>query len=479
MARIRAGRVCERCGGQLAVDNTTGVCGPCRKEMRGLLAAPPLLDDAFWASGPMAAALDSWHMGEVFRAYRTHPAHGRTLSQGVLGGWLGLTQTQLSRIENGPAPQELDRLIHWARVLRIPADLLWFKLPGSPGSEGRRAFLARTSGALAVLPALPSLRPDDLRHLLAAMQDARRYADEGVVRHIRQQLDDCAAEDGRCGPRVALPATLGLLAVVETMNRQAKPAVRISLLSVGSLVAEFGGWLYRDIGSLDVAEHWRDRAIEWAREAGDRPLQAYAMLRKSQGCWDTRDARAMGDLAVAVQDRSWGLPTGLRAEAVQQEARSRAMLGETVAAVERKLDEARTLLGSAGSGATGGSAYLPGTGYSSRTLELQAAMCLTEAGRPARAVPVYERCLASEALSYRDRAYFSALMAVTLAMVGEPAEAASVGLEVLRAAQATSSSRTLRELTRLSDRLLPWDRHPQVREFNAALRDTARPPVPS
>ena len=51
------------------------------------------------------------------------------ISQEMLGTWLGLTQAQVSRIENGPPIRNLDTLAHWARVLRIPVHLLWFKLP--------------------------------------------------------------------------------------------------------------------------------------------------------------------------------------------------------------------------------------------------------------------------------------------------------------------------------------------------------------
>ncbi|WFB09358.1 XRE family transcriptional regulator [Streptomyces sp. LX-29] len=396
---------------------------------------------------------------------------------------MNLTQAQLSRIENGAAPQELDKLIHWAKTLGIPSEHLWFKLPceqrlpteDSPGGESRfpelerRAFLARGRA----VAALPSFRLDDLRHFVAALDDARRYADRDVVRYLHDRLKEFAADDGRRGPKATLPAVLGLLAALERLCSHAKPAVRGDLLSVGALAAEFSGWLYRDIGALDMAEHWQDRAIEWAREAENKPLQAYVMLRKSQGCWDTRDARGMSVLAHAVQEPGYALPARLRAEAAQQEARSWAMLGEPVAAVERKLDEARALLAS-DHGQPMGDVEVTGAAYNEATLDLQTAICLTEAGHPTSAVDVYRKRLDQDGLSYRDRGYFSALLSVTLASAGEPAEAATVGLDALRAAEATSSVRTVRELMRVSDRLSPWAAHPQVRAFNTALRAGAR-----
>lgn len=68
-------------------------------------------------------------MGRAMRAYRCHPWHGRTpLPQPLIGGWLHLSQVQISRLETGPARKHLDWLTFVARTLRIPAELLWFKL---------------------------------------------------------------------------------------------------------------------------------------------------------------------------------------------------------------------------------------------------------------------------------------------------------------------------------------------------------------
>jgi hypothetical protein len=74
-------------------------------------------------------------MGWVSRAYRTHPYHYAVysphgISQTLLGQWAGLRQPHVSQFETGPAIQHLDTLRHWARMLRIPAELLWFDMPG-------------------------------------------------------------------------------------------------------------------------------------------------------------------------------------------------------------------------------------------------------------------------------------------------------------------------------------------------------------
>ena len=86
----------------------------------------------------MREALASRHMGKVIRAYRTHRHHGRSaVSQATVARWGCLTQAQLSRIENGPPIMHLDRLVHWAKTLKIPGHLLWFSLPEQNTTEDR------------------------------------------------------------------------------------------------------------------------------------------------------------------------------------------------------------------------------------------------------------------------------------------------------------------------------------------------------
>src|SRR5215472_11837657 len=102
-------RYCDRCGTRLAQDNTESSCSAC---VRHSAYRPPPVSPAFWDTDQMRDALATWHMGKVLYAYRTHPHHGRVLSQEQVAGWLGLTQAQLSRIENGKPPDTLSKLIH-------------------------------------------------------------------------------------------------------------------------------------------------------------------------------------------------------------------------------------------------------------------------------------------------------------------------------------------------------------------------------
>ncbi|WP_239311406.1 helix-turn-helix transcriptional regulator [Frankia sp. Cj3] len=317
-------RHCSRCGHRLAADNAGAMCSPCQSAALDAQARPPAVPPEFWTLDQMRDALATWHMGRVIYAYRHHPHHGYTLPQELVGTWLGLTQAQLSRIENGRAPEELSKLIRYSQILGIPAELLWFDLPGEPRARqpaqarppiflpvvvgGREitlpidAEVAETAGLNRLITSagraslerraariLPFAGVDELRHMAAALEDARRYLDGSVVGSFAQQLERCKGDDGRLGPLRVLPMVLGILGAIQQHARDVRPAARRGLLAVGADGAEFAGWLYRDLHDPLSAAYWYDRAMEWAQEAQDAPMQAYVLVKKSQMAYDGRD----------------------------------------------------------------------------------------------------------------------------------------------------------------------------------------------
>jgi hypothetical protein len=139
MNRSSTPRYC-RCGTRLGQDHSGGQCSPCEKQLAALRAQAPDVPADFWETEQLRDAFAVQHIGQVSRAYRKHSHHvavyGKDgVPQAVVGGWLGLTQAQISRIENGSPVRHLDNLAHWARSLRIPDYLLWFKLPDRPEHE--------------------------------------------------------------------------------------------------------------------------------------------------------------------------------------------------------------------------------------------------------------------------------------------------------------------------------------------------------
>ncbi len=480
---------------------------------------PPEMPRAFWDTDQMRDALATWHIGRVILAYRTHPQHSRPLSQQIVGSWLGLTQAQLSRIENGRAPEELTKLVRWAKILGIPADLLWFDLPDEPGSkvgtrsphalalpvvlgghsfllpidtetarangldhvldelmangqatvshgEGMRIVAGASVGQNAIAHALPTNDLDELQRVAAALDDARRYLDGSVLGYFRQQLHRSKADDGKLGAARALPLVLGILGAISEHTRDVKPGIRCSLLSLGADGAEFAGWLYRDLRDHASAAYWYDRAMEWAQAANDTAMQGYVLLKKSQMAYDERDALRVSTLAEAAQRGPWQLPIKVRAEVTQQEALGMAMLGEPMSAVQAKIDIARQLLTSA---ADDESDEMFGAYFTAETLTLRCATCYIEAGKPAQAAELFNEVLSSGALSRRDAGFFRARRATALALSGEPDEAASVGLQAVRVAKETSSERTVRVLAEVVRTLGPWRSRPGPRALKEAV----------
>jgi hypothetical protein len=285
-----------------------------------------------------------------------------------------------------------------------------------------------------------SVTLDELQRIAAALDDARRNLDAEVVEYLRSRIACCAASDGLRGPRATLPTALGIVGAVTNAIREVRPWVRTDLLAVGAQGAELVAWLYRDLGVPATAEAWRDRAIEWAQEAGDRPMQTYVQLKKSQAAWDQRDAPSMLALAQAVQKAPWPIARKIRAEAAQQEARAHAMLGADLNSVERKLGEAQELL------VTDDSSGLPdrqsqlSSHYGPTLLAMQTAICYCEAGQPGRAVDVYSEHLTEDAFSTRDYGYFLSVMAGALGAAGEPAQASGTAMRALPIALATGST---------------------------------------
>src|SRR5687768_16732087 len=80
---------------------------------------------------------------------------------------------------------------------------------------------------------LTGLGLEELQHVAAALDDAHRYLDGPVVEYFRSQLETAKHDDGTLGARKTLPMVLGLLGAIEQQAREAKPAVRRELLSVG------------------------------------------------------------------------------------------------------------------------------------------------------------------------------------------------------------------------------------------------------
>ncbi|MGH3770223.1 MAG: helix-turn-helix domain-containing protein, partial [Pseudonocardiaceae bacterium] len=241
----------------------------------------------FWQAEQLREAFTTQHIGRVARAYRTHPHHHTVygpsgISQTLLGHWLGLRQPQISRIETGLPIRDLDTLVYWARVLRIPAELLWFDLPGqtrqptlsmhneppvpATADEDSHELTALLNSLAA--DRLPILGKDDIVGVGVAAFDGASLAGRAeVLLKLFLQLDDELGGDVLYLPMARYVARLGV-------SVQQEPAD--GLAAFGQL-SQMTGWLALDGNRYSAARRYLTTAVYAAHEVGQPVLAASSL----------------------------------------------------------------------------------------------------------------------------------------------------------------------------------------------------------
>lgn len=455
MAGSRSGRYC-RCGARLARDNRTANCASCQKKAVSLQAGPPEVPAEFWATAITADALDSWHIGQVIRAYRTHPFHGqRPLAQEQVATWLNLTQTQLSRIENGPPVKDLDKLIAWARTLKVPAHLLWFQLPGAhkQGSSPTRAAEPPRNQA----PALhswgpPAMAPVDGGSDLVTMQ-AFRSADRQIGGgHLYATV--LSYLQHTVGPR--------LFGATGSGHKQ-------SAFTAASALTEMAGWMAHDAGRDGTAKQHFQRSLDFATLGGDSQLTAHVMgsishLALHQG--EPAEAIHLARQGQAVLTAGPPSP-GLTARLLAMEARALAALpapqpakcGSTLLRAEQALDEDEE---------ESPSPWI--SRFDEGSLASEAARSLRHLGQLEAATRQAKRIIELRPSSHaRSRAFGQLLLALLLVAQGEPEQACIVAHQALDSTQSLSSYLVAQQLRELANLLQPYRANPPIARFLSTL----------
>jgi len=263
------------------------LCSPCRKTQHDAALRPPDVPPEFWDTDQLRDALADRHMGRVVYAYRTHPFHGsRQLSQELVGGWLGIAQTQLSRIENGAPIQNLDRLIEWAQTLGIPAHLLWFKLPTQPPVEEsstvvdeaenmqRDQFLWLAGSTLTNLLTPPLVHTWRERHASPAPELTDVLLDQ-----IRAKTEGFRWLDRKDGAHQHLPATAQharKLIQAWRLTDDTHP-LRAQLADAASDACHLVAYQGFDQGQRTQAIEWYLSAAELASRAGNQDLYVFSV----------------------------------------------------------------------------------------------------------------------------------------------------------------------------------------------------------
>ena len=347
MRRAGACRYCRSCGARLARDQSEAYCTPCQTASAN--AGPPDLPDDFWDADLIRDALASRHMGRVIAAYRNHPFHGQPLRQEVVAGWVVMTQPQLSRLENGPPIKDLDKLVMWARTLRIPGPLLWFSLPEDTVEEPDKASRGHPNsgsgaevGDTATLS--PCLDPDE-RDRLVHVRNNPRQLDGAALKSLAIVLHESRRLEDEIGAAPLLGSAHAQIALFEDLIVEARGPLRRQVVGLGSQYAQFTGWLHDSAGQPDKAHAYYDRATEWGLEADDPDMVATVLSMKGTIAWRLNQLGPMLGLSQAAGQQKRASP-GVRSLAVQQEARAHALLGDGDSC-DRRFDNATVLAGRA------------------------------------------------------------------------------------------------------------------------------------
>jgi len=482
-----------RCGTRLAADNPGGQCAPCERASRDKLIAPPDVPSEFWQTEQLRDGFTQQHMGRVARAYRLNPHHQPVhgpngISQRLLGQWLGLSQAQVSRIENGPPIRNLDTLAYWARTLHIPAGLLWFRLPGDtrlvtaePAGSNLAPATARSAREL------PTLRwesePDEayqsaitlweytlednrlacttdttslsaltLRWLVAPNDTAvhRRtgwlrvgLGDVTRLRSVRRRLK---ALDDAHGGGIAFPMAVAYL------RREVAPLLQGSyddftgrelFLATAELKLDVG-WMAYDAGNSSLAWRYMVQALRLSHAVDNRLFGARVLAAMSHQALYLNHASLAVDLARAGREGAKHIaPPKVQAMLAAMEACAQAAC--------QQAEQCATALGEAEKSlADAAPDDLDWLDFDEGGLSGHAARAWRDLRQfrkaEHQAVASLELCKTEHC---RTRAERNAILATTQLQLGDVEAAAATGLLIVADAWSLQSSRVYRELAAL------------------------------
>jgi hypothetical protein len=268
----------------------------------------------FWEHPELRAAVRERHFGRFLRAYRV--VQTPPVQQTRLAGWLGITQGQLSRIERAVAPvRDLVKLDQWARVLHVPAHLLWFEISPDPSETSaasplratlakesdqnkddvRRRDLLKVAGVAAATAGSGLLAETPWQRLIDSV-DRGRPVDTATIQIMQDRTADLFDTEYTVPARHVLDSLTKHHTTLRTLLGNARTdATRDPLIIMMGETEALIGWLYFDLGhGKQAADTWRS-TLRIAKEIGDRGLAACTL-----GYWSYL-AASRNDIAPAVR----------------------------------------------------------------------------------------------------------------------------------------------------------------------------------
>ncbi|WP_424184634.1 helix-turn-helix domain-containing protein [Actinokineospora sp. G85] len=256
--------------------------------MRDELEKPPRYGKEFFDTDDFRAAFASRQIGRVLKVYRHHPRHlrifGKSLNQELLGRWLGITQAQVSKLENGRSGQNLETLIFYANTLHLPQHLLWFDIPEQ----------SRLISPSYIEPEIESWE------LVAAL--TRSNVTTETIAHVERIVFEYAAQYPSTPPHSLLVSiSRQIKAVKEMLDRPQRLLAWRQSLGLLGVLSGLSGSLRFDLGRESQAAEFFDVGHLASREADDPDLSSWLLAARSILPFFSRNYAEAVELLVAAE----------------------------------------------------------------------------------------------------------------------------------------------------------------------------------
>ena len=349
----------------------------------------------------------------------------------------------------------------WRHGINVAVDL-W------RGDMQRRDFLWRVGFSPA------AFLPPAMRWLMSPLDErpagnGERLVGQPDVEVVRQMTSTYRSLDNQFGGGHIRESLLRFLNhdVAELINGRYDAATGRRLLSAAAETTQLAGWASYDAGMHGLAQRYLIQALRLAAGAGDRALGAEILAAMShQAAYLHASAEAVDLARAAGRTAAEAGIAAIQAESAVLEAQGHAVSGNE-AACSAALSRAEVIFDKADR--TSEPQWI---GYFDESyLAAKFGHCFTPLGRGDIAQRFAARSLDMDGRQYaRGRQFNLVLLAVSHAQIGEPEEAARLGVEAVDAAAGLNSARANDYLAELAERLSKHVGLPAVRDFTERAR---------
>jgi transcriptional regulator with XRE-family HTH domain len=478
-------RFCSSCGNKLAVGARLSQCRRCARATAAVTVegAPPTFPDSFWTTPELGEAFEAQDFGLVLRAYRK--ICGPKVTQADIAGWLGLSQSQVSRMERGTSlTPDLGKIADWARALKIPQDFLWFSVSTEPSRAYRSAMVGSTLLAAHETDGDEVQRRGFLKIAAAASVRLGSRSNNPDVYVVREMTSTFRKIDNKHGGghnhvRMAVRSYL------DSTKPLTSGHAGTDLLAAKAELYQLAGWIDYDTGHLTEGNEHLTKALQLCREAGNSALEAEMLAAMSHHAAffsqtneflktvATRPGNSAHGAAAAVShaaaSRLSAKRTGLwalRSEAAAMEAHGLALRGDKQESVKALLDAERAFERIHGQEIPSWLTY-----FDAAYLSAKFAHTLRDLGQPVEAERFARRSLEMNDGYDRGRLFNTVLLASTIADQRRVEEACEIGICAVQMLDSVRSVRVMFNVADLGQRLVAFQETPQVRALFDAMNE--------